>query len=62
MNRYGYLSTLPALFLCTSVGAETLEPKIESSPVAMIVFFVIFVGFCAGFAWMVWRKKEKKND
>jgi hypothetical protein len=62
MNRSAYLSTLLALFVCTSVRAETLEPKIESSPVAMIVFFVIFVGFCAGFAWMVWRKKDKKSE
>jgi len=44
------------------VGAETLEPVIESSPIATIAFLVLFVGFCAGFAWMVWRKKEKKND
>jgi len=62
MNRYVYLSTLLALFFCTSVGAETLEPVIESSPIATIAFLVLFVGFCAGFAWMVWRKKDKKNE
>jgi len=23
---------------------------------------VLFVGFCVVFAWMVWRKKDKKED
>jgi hypothetical protein len=23
---------------------------------------VLFVGFCIGFAWMVWRKKEDKKE
>jgi len=60
-NLCRHLSASLALFLCTLAGAETLEPEIESSPVAMIAFFVLFVGFCAGFAWMVWRKKDNKE-
>lgn len=57
-----YLFGSPVSLLCTSLRAETLEPAIESSPVAMIAFIVLFVGFCAGFAWMVWRNKDKKKE
>jgi hypothetical protein len=58
MNRY--LFGCIASLLGASVRAETLEPAIESSPIATIAFIVLFVGFCAGFAWMVWRKKDKE--
>jgi hypothetical protein len=59
MNKY--LSASIAMLLCTSVRAESLEPAIESSPIATIAFIVLFVGFCAGFAWMVWRNRDKKK-
>ena len=28
---------------------------------ATAVFLVLFVVFCVGFVWMVWRKRDKKT-
>jgi len=38
------------------------EPPVEPHPIGTLVFVVLFVGFCVVFAWMVWRKKDKKED
>jgi hypothetical protein len=38
------------------------EPPVEAHPIGTLVFVVLFVGFCVVFAWMVWRKKDKKED
>lgn len=59
MNRYLF-GSIPFL-LCTSVRAEAVEPAIEPHPLATIVFIVLFVGFCVGFAWMVWRNRDKEK-
>ena len=56
-----YASACMAFLLCATAHAEALEPPIESSPLATIAFIVLFVGFCVGFAWMVWRNKGKKK-
>ena len=34
----------------------------ESSPIATIVFIALFVAFCVGFAWLVWRNKGDKKE
>ena len=54
------LLALPLAALAQSQAAP--EPPLEAHPVGTIVFVVLFVGFCVGFAWMVWRKKEDKKD
>ena len=38
------------------------EPPVEAHPIGTLVFIVLFVGFCAVFAWMVWRNRGKKED
>ena len=60
MNRHVFGSI--ALSFAAQVRAETLEPAIESSPIATVAFIVVFVGFCAGFAWMVWRNRDNKKE
>lgn len=53
---------IPAL-VCLSAHAEIPpEPPIESNPVGLIIFGVLFVGFCVGFMWMVWRKAKGSKD
>jgi len=42
-----------------SAHAQTPEPPVQSNTLATIIFLVLFVGFCAGFVWMVWRNKDK---
>ena len=48
-------------FLFASAQAQAPEPAGESNTLATVVFLVLFVGFCVGFAWMVWRKKDKNT-
>jgi len=48
-------------FLFASAHAQAPEPAAESNTLATVVFLVLFVGFCLGFAWMVWRKKDKEK-
>ncbi len=48
-----------ALSLLLPAHAQTPEPPVESNTVGTIIFLVLFVGFCAGFVWMVWRNKDK---
>jgi hypothetical protein len=66
MREFAMKRFLPGL-LALPLSAFALnepppEPPLESNPVGTIIFVVLFVGFCAGFAWMVWRNKGKKED
>jgi len=54
-----YLWAPAALLLLASAYAQAPEPPVESHPIGMIVFVVLFVGFCVVFAWMVWRNRDK---
>jgi hypothetical protein len=57
MKRILYgIALLPYL----SAHAQAPEPAVEPNTLATAVFLVLFVGFCAGFVWMVWRKRDKK--
>ena len=49
------------LYLCAHAQAEILEPAAESNTLGTIIFGVLFVGFCIGFVWMVWRNREKEK-
>ena len=46
-------------FLSAHAQNQAAEPPAESNTVGLIVFGVLFVGFCLGFVWMVWRNKDK---
>jgi hypothetical protein len=50
-------------YLCAHAQTQAVEPAAESNPLGMIIFGVLFLGFCLGFVWMVWRNqgKEKKE-
>jgi hypothetical protein len=54
------LLALPLAAFAQSQSAG--EPPIEPHPIGTLVFVLLFVGFCVVFAWMVWRKKDKKED
>ena len=57
------LAGLLALPLAAFAQSQTApEPPVEAHPIGMLVFVVLFVGFCAVFGWMVWRNKGKKED
>ena len=48
-------------YLCAYAQAEILEPAAESNTLGTIIFGVLFVGFCIGFVWMVWRNRDKEK-
>ena len=54
-----FLAGAIASFLFASAYAQTPEPAVEPNTLATAIFLVLFVGFCVGFAWMVWRNKDK---
>jgi len=56
-----FLAALIAFSPLASAYAQATEPPLESHPLGTIVFVVLFVGFCVGFAWMVWRNRDKKE-
>ncbi len=56
-----FLPGFIAFSLLLPAHAQAPEPPVESNALGTIIFLVLFVGFCVGFVWMVWRKdKEKK--
>ena len=38
------------------------EPPIETNTTGLVVFGVLFVGFCVGILWMMWKGVKKKQD
>ena len=54
-------AALIALSLLASAHAQTSEPPLEPHPIGTIVFVALFVAFCVGFAWMIWRNKDKEK-
>ena len=56
-----FLAGSIASHLLASARAQAPEPAVEPNTLATVAFLVLFVGFCVGFAWMVWRKKDKKT-
>jgi len=56
------LPALLVLFLPLAALAVDAEPPVESHPVGIIVFLVLFVGGCAAFGWMIWRNEKKSKQ
>lgn len=55
------------LFYCSAYAeiAAANAPEETASPTGLIIFGVLFVGFCVGFMWMVYsasRKNAKQGD
>ena len=56
-----FLAGSTAFFLFASARAQAPEPVVEPNTLATAIFLVLFVGFCVGFVWMVWRNKDKNK-
>ena len=54
-----FLAGATVFFMFASARAQAPEPAVEPNTLATAIFLVLFVGFCVGFAWMVWRNKDK---
>jgi len=58
-----FLSGLSLLLFYGSAYAQTApanDPE-PASPIGLIIFGVLFVGFCVGFVWMVYSADKKKK-
>jgi len=51
------------LFYCSAYAqtAAANVPEEPSNPMGLIIFGVLFVGFCVGFMWMVYSADKKKT-
>jgi hypothetical protein len=47
--------------VCAHAQTQALEPAAEFNTLGTIIFGVLFVGFCIGFVWMVWRNRDKEK-
>lgn len=60
------LSTLlPFILALRSAHAQVAgsnPPADETNLFGTVVFIVLFVGVCAGFAWYVWRNEQKAKQ
>jgi membrane protein DedA with SNARE-associated domain len=55
------LSGLPLFLALSAVQAQVAKdpPADESNLVGTIIFIILFVACCAGFAWFVWKNEQK---
>lgn len=51
-----------ALLPLQAVADVGAEPPLETNTTALVVFGVLFVGFCVGILWMMWKGSKKKQD
>lgn len=59
------LSGLPLFLLLSAAQAQLAKadpPVDESNLVGTIVFIILFVAACAGFAWFVYRNEQKSKQ
>ncbi len=54
----GVLMTLAAV----AQAVTEPEPPLEQHPIGIAVFALLFVGFCVGMVWMIYRSNSKKPD
>jgi hypothetical protein len=59
-----FWAAIPMLLSFGSALAQTPpEPPVESNGLGLIVFGILFIGFCAIVGWVVWKneKTDKKK-
>ena len=59
------LSGLSLFFLYCSARAQPAAANVPEEPTnttGVIIFLVLFVGFCVGFIWMVYAADKKKKE
>jgi hydrogenase/urease accessory protein HupE len=62
MKRF-FTASIASLLSAAAHAQAAPEPAVEPNTLATVIFLGVFVVFCIGFAWMVWRNKggEKKE-
>ena len=58
---FAFILALASLLAQAQNGAPP-EPPVQSNPLATAIFALLFVGFCVGFAVMVWRNQRKSRQ
>ena len=57
------LASAAALLVPLQALADvSAEQPIETNTTGLAVFGVLFVGFCVGILWMMWKGGKKKSD
>ncbi len=56
-------SIAAAVMLPLQAAADVAaEPPLETNTTGLVVFGVLFVGFCVGILWMMWKGGKKKQN
>ena len=51
------------LWSSLALGQTTApEPVTPPNPIGTAIFGLLFLGFCVGFAWLVWRNHRKEKQ
>ncbi len=55
---------VPVSFLVQAFARADVaaEPPLETNSTALVVFGVLFIGFCVGILWMTWKAGKKDQD
>lgn len=60
MKRF-FTASIASLLSAAAHAQATPEPAVEPNTLATIIFLGVFVAFCVGFVWMVWRNKDREK-
>ena len=44
------------------LATAAAEPPLETNTTGLVVFGVLFAGFCVGILWLMWKGGKKKGD
>ncbi|MBI4292565.1 MAG: hypothetical protein HY661_13905 [Betaproteobacteria bacterium] len=55
----GLLLFLP---LCSAFAVAENPPAEGSGSLGTIIFGIVFLAFCIGFIWMIWRQEKKSKQ
>lgn len=57
------IAAIATFLLQASAYADVAaEPPLQSNTSGLVVFGVLFLGFCVGILWMIWRAGKKNSD